>query len=122
MLIDCCAMERMFNRFFALQAERLCRLNQVYQELLDQAFMQQYETVHRLETNKLRNIGKFFAHLLYTDAIPWALWQNIVLTEETTTSSSRIFIKVMLQELSEQWGIRKLHERFQDIHYQEHFQ
>merc|ERR1740129_2286631 len=53
MLIDCCAMERMFNRFFALQAERLCRLNPVYQERFDQAFSVQFGTVHRLETNKL---------------------------------------------------------------------
>lgn len=74
MLIDCCAMEKMFNRFFVLQAERLCRLNPVYQDNFTEGFGVQYNTVHRLETNKLRNIGKFFAHLLYTDAIPWSIW------------------------------------------------
>merc|ERR1712060_612685 len=31
MLIDCCAMERMFNRFFALQAQRLSQLQPIYQ-------------------------------------------------------------------------------------------
>jgi pre-mRNA-splicing factor CWC22 len=111
MLIDCCAMEKMFNRFFALQAERLCRLNPVYQENFVESFGVQFSTVHRLETNKLRNIGKFFAHLLYTDAIPWSLMSQVRITEETTTSSSRIFIKVIFQELSEQWGIRKLVDR-----------
>merc|ERR1719262_1630079 len=59
MLIDCCAMDRMFNRFFALQAERLCRLNPAYQEQFEESFGVQFGTVHRLETNKLRNIGKF---------------------------------------------------------------
>lgn len=31
----------------------------------------QYMTIHRLETNRLRNVAKFFGHLLYTDAIDW---------------------------------------------------
>jgi len=114
MLIDCCAMDKMFNRFFALQAERLSRLVPAYQEHFAALFDQQFNTVHRLETNKLRNIGKFFAHLLYTDAIPWSIMTQIKITEETTTSSSRIFVKVILQELSEQWGIKKLAARLKD--------
>merc|ERR1712232_141309 len=114
MLIDCCAMEKQFNRFFCLQGERLCRLNPKYQEEFEEAFNAQFATVHRLETNKLRNIGKFFTHLLYTDALSWGLFLNIKITEETTTSSSRIFIKVIFQELSEQWGIKKLQARLSD--------
>lgn len=27
--------------------------------------------IHRLETNKLRNVASLFAHLLATDAISW---------------------------------------------------
>merc|ERR1719174_2677740 len=121
MLLDCCAMERMFNRFYSLQGERLCRLNPRYQEEFEEAFAQQFSTVHRLETNKLRNIGKFFAHLLYTDAITWGLFLQIKITEETTTSSSRIFIKVIFQELSEQWGIKKLKERLNDPEHTQFF-
>ncbi|CAJ1386664.1 unnamed protein product [Effrenium voratum] len=114
MLIDCCAMEKMFNRFFVLQAQRLCRLNPIYQDNFTEAFGVQFNTVHRLETNKLRNIGKFFAHLLYTDAIPWSIWAQVKISEETTTSSSRIFIKVIFQELSELWGIKKLVDRLRE--------
>merc|ERR1712083_91473 len=77
MLIDCCAMERMFNRFFALQAERLSRLNPTYQEKFQASWEIQFATVHRLETNKLRNIGKFYAHLLYTDAISWSILAGV---------------------------------------------
>lgn len=51
----------------------------------------------RLETNKLRNVAKFFAHLLGTDALPWQCLGYIRLTEEDTTSSSRIFIKILFQ-------------------------
>merc|ERR1712060_803831 len=81
----------------------------------------QFATVHRLETNKLRNIGKFYAHLLYTDAISWSILAGVRITEETTTSSSRIFIKVIFQELSEQWGIKKLAERLREPDLQSHF-
>jgi pre-mRNA-splicing factor CWC22 len=70
--------------------------------------------IHRLETNKLRNVAKFFAHLLGTDALPWHVLAYIRLTEEDTTSSSRIFIKILFQELSEHLGIRLLNERLND--------
>eukprot|EP00913_Durusdinium_trenchii_P034729 g32487.t1 len=40
--------------------------------------------------------------------------QQVKITEETTTSSSRIFIKVIFQELSEQWGIKKLVDRLRE--------
>ena len=36
-------------------------------------FPEQYSTCHRLDTNKLRNVAKMFAHLLYTDAISWTV-------------------------------------------------
>jgi hypothetical protein len=53
--------------------------------------------IHRLETNKLRNVACLFAHLLATDALPWSALTAITLTEEATTSSSRIFIKYLFQ-------------------------
>ena len=49
-------------------------------------FVDTYSTVHRLETGKLRNVGKFFAHLLFTDAIDWSVLSVIKLNEDDTTS------------------------------------
>ena len=66
-------------------------------EGFEENFAEQYGQIHRLETNKLRNVARFYAHLLYTDALQWTLLGYIRLTEEDTTSSSRIFIKIMLQ-------------------------
>lgn len=114
MLIDCCAMERTFQKFFVLQAERLCRLSPVYCDCFQEAFRRQYAMVHRLETSKLRNTAKFFAHLLYTDAVTWVILEEFKLSEETTTSSGRIFIKIILQELSEHMGLKQLRDRFAD--------
>ncbi len=46
-------------------------------------FEDQYSTCHRLETNKLRNVAKFFAHLLHSDAISWEVSGNISEYNET---------------------------------------
>lgn len=40
-----------------------------YQMAFDEVFATQYSSVHRLETNKLRNVAKFFAHLLGTRSL-----------------------------------------------------
>jgi pre-mRNA-splicing factor CWC22 len=55
-----------------------------------------------------------FAHLLFTDAISWQVLEHIRLTEEDTTSSSRIFLKILFQELSEYMGLGKLNLRLKD--------
>ena len=67
-----------------------------------------------MDTNKLRNVAKMFAHLLFTDAINWQVMTNIRLTEEDTTSSSRIFLKILFQELAEYMGLSKLNLRLKD--------
>lgn len=119
MLLECCSQERTYLRYYGLLGQRFCMLNKVYQENFEKCFVQQYSMIHRLETNKLRNVAKFFAHLLGTDALPWHVLAYIRLTEEDTTSSSRIFIKILFQELSEHLGIRLLNERLNDPAMQE---
>lgn len=57
----------------------------------------QYSSIHRFETNKLRNVAKFFGHLLYSDGLDWGVLEYIKLTEGDTTSSSRIFLKILFQ-------------------------
>ena len=57
-------------------------------------------------------MAKFFSHLLHTDAIGWEVLQVIKLNEDDTTSSSRIFIKLLFQELAEFLGMTKLVERY----------
>ena len=97
MLLECCSQERTYLRNYGLLGQRFCMINKVYQENFDKFFVQQYSMIHRLETNKLRNVAKFFAHLLRTDALPWHVLAYIRLTEEDTTSSSRIFIKILFR-------------------------
>ncbi|OIT27712.1 hypothetical protein A4A49_29048 [Nicotiana attenuata] len=122
MLLECCSQERTYLRYYGHLGQRFCMINKVYQENFDKCFVQQYSMIHRLETNKLRNVAKFFAHLLAADVLPWHLLAYIRLTEEDTTSSSRIFIKILFQELAEQLGIRLLNERLNDPTMQQSFE
>lgn len=121
MLVECCSNERSFLKYYGLMGQRFCMMHQKYQDAFDDVFRQQYETIHRLETNKLRNVAKFFAHLLATDALPWTCLEYIKLNEYDTTSSSRIFIKVLLLDLTEIQGLKILIERFNDPYMEDIF-
>jgi pre-mRNA-splicing factor CWC22 len=99
MIIECCIQERTYLRFYGLLAERFCLIKEIYKQCFETQFEEQYLKLHRLDTNKLRNLAKFFSHLLYTDAIDWSVFKIIKLTEEETTSSSRIFFKIIVQEV-----------------------
>lgn len=123
-----------------LFSQRFCLLKKEYMESFEAIFAEQYETIHRLETNKLRNVARLFAHLLYTDSVPWSVrtqtqqhelhseitqlkppdlvfnqvLECIKMSEETTTSSSRIFVKILFQELCAYMGLPKLNQRLKD--------
>ena len=113
MIIECCSQERTFLRYYGLIASRFCLLHQRWTEAFLEAFGAQYSTIHRLETNKLRNVAKLFAHLLHTDSLPWSCLSIIHLNEDETTSSSRIFLKILVQEMAEALGIGGLVKRFE---------
>jgi len=113
MLIECCSQERTFLRYYGLISSRFCLIDDRWRDAFMDAFSQQYSTIHRLETNKLRNVAKLFAHLLHTDAMPWSVLSVIHLNEDETTSSSRIFVKILIQEMAEAMGISKLKSRLE---------
>ncbi|XP_044019983.1 pre-mRNA-splicing factor CWC22 homolog [Aphidius gifuensis] len=121
MILDCCAEMRTYEKFVGLLAGRFCAINKIYKSSFEKIFKNSYETIHRLDMNKLRNLSKFFAHLLYTDSISWGVLNCIKLNEEDTTSSSRIFIKILFQELSEIMELPKLNARVKDVTLQDAF-
>ncbi len=112
MVIECCSQERSYSNFYGLIGERFCKLNRIWTDNFQEAFQKYYDTIHRYETNKLRNIGRFFGHLLASDAISWAVLHVVHMNEDETTSSSRIFVKIFMQEMMEEMGMGKLVERF----------
>lgn len=114
MIIECCSQERSYSKFYGLMGERFSKLHQTWSISYEQCFQTYYSTIHRYETNRLRNIARFFGHLLATDAIPWTVLDAVKMNEDDTTSSSRIFIKIMFQEILEGMGLKKLTERFKE--------
>lgn len=111
MLLECCGRMTSYSRYYALVAQRLCLMNKTYRDNFHKCFAQHYSTVHRLDTINLTNLAMFYANLIATDALPWRVLALICLTEEDTTSSSRIFIKVLFLELSQHLGLRLLDQR-----------
>lgn len=114
MIIECCSQERTYSKFYGLIGERFAKLNRLWIELFEASFAKYYDTIHRYETNRLRNIARFFGHLLGTDAIGWHVLSVVHLNEEETTSSSRIFIKILFQDLAEALGMSNLQSRLKD--------
>ena len=111
MIHECACQERSYMKYFGLTAQRLCVIRKPYMDSAELMFRETFATVHRLESNKLRNSARFFAHLFYSDAVPWTSLQCIRLNEEETNASSRIFIKIMFQELAEYMGLINLNAR-----------
>ena len=52
--------------------------------------------------------------MLSTDAISWHVLSIISLNEDDTTSSSRIFIKILVQDIVEALGMGEVQKRFKD--------
>jgi pre-mRNA-splicing factor CWC22 len=114
MVVECCSQEKTYTKFFGLIAERLAKIRRQWTDLFEDSFKKYYETIHRYETNRLRNIARLFGHMFGADAIGWHCFSIIHLNEEETTSSSRIFIKIMFQEITEELGMPKLQARMKD--------
>lgn len=111
MIIECCSQERTYNKFFGLIGERFCKLNRLWRQLFEDMFAKYYDTIHRYETNRLRIVAQFFGHLLSSDAISWEVFRAINLNEDDTTSSSRIFIKILIEDLAQGIGMKSLTAR-----------
>jgi pre-mRNA-splicing factor CWC22 len=114
MVVECCSQEKTYTKFYGGIGERLAKINRMWNELFETAFADYYEKIHRYDSNKLRNIARLFGHMFGSDAIGWHCLSIIHLNQEETTSASRIFIKILFQEISEEIGLKKLQARCRD--------
>ncbi|WFD21194.1 pre-mRNA-splicing factor cwc22 [Malassezia caprae] len=122
MVVECCSQERTYSKFYGHIGERLCKLHRRWSALYEQSFRTYYDTIHRYETNRLRNIARFFGALLATDAISWASFDVVYMNEDDTTSSSRIFIKILMNEMQSLLGLPALAARFREPSMQVYFE
>ena len=80
MVIEFCSPGRSYSTFCGLVSEHFCKLNRTRSESFEKAFETYYDTIHRHETNRLRNDPRFFGHLP-NDAISWTILQVIIMNE-----------------------------------------
>ncbi|EDR21607.1 pre-mRNA-splicing factor cwc22, putative [Entamoeba dispar SAW760] len=111
MVIECCSQEKTYKKYYGLASERLCVLYVLYKNLFIDQFKIQYQTIHLKDMNQIRNIAMLYSYLFYSNAIPWELFSIIKLTDDDTTSSSRVFLKIMFQNLFEEMGMKEFKEK-----------
>jgi len=114
MVVECCSQAPTYQKFFGLIGERFAKLNRLWNELFEAQFKTTYDIIHRYETNRLRNVARFFGHMFASDALGWHAMSCVVMTEDATTSSSRIFCKILFQEIAEIIGLAQVAERMKD--------
>ena len=59
-------------------------------------------------------MARLYGHLFAADAISWSALSCVRLTEDDTTSSARIFVKVLFQDLAEAMGLAALLARLRE--------
>ncbi|KAG6870844.1 hypothetical protein C0995_010165 [Termitomyces sp. Mi166 len=91
----------MLHLAYRLIGERLSKLNHAWTECFKTAFGNYYTMIHHYDTNRLRNIAHFFGDLFFTDSISWVVFECVKINEDETTSSSCIFIKILMNEIGE---------------------
>lgn len=106
-------MERIYQTFFGLLAERFCTYEDKFKELFERAFLSHYNNIFNQEANKIRNLAHLFGHLFHRRAIDWAILQPIRLAPDTTTAAARMFLKILLKDIAESMGIEGLVKEFQ---------
>ena len=114
MILDCCIEERVFINYYGLLGERLCKSKEEFMKIFHKAFVDRYASIDDYKTEKIRKMAKFFAYLLAHDAIDWYVFRCVDIREDYTTASSRIFLKILFQDLSLYLGLPTLGNRLND--------
>ncbi|WPK24175.1 hypothetical protein PUMCH_001438 [Australozyma saopauloensis] len=115
MIVKCCAQDKTYSKYFGVIGDKICRMGPKWQRTVSKQFCEKYDTIFQFEGPQLRNIGKFFGHLLASDvlSLPDTLG-HISLTESETTSAGRVFIKFIFQEMIEELGVGEVQKVLDD--------
>ncbi|SGZ54105.1 CIC11C00000001295 [Sungouiella intermedia] len=115
MIIKCCAQEKTYSKYFGVIGEKLCGMNRHWHDTFVQQFQEKYATIYQYEGLQLRNMGKFFGHLIASDTLdPKETLGCITLTEEASTSAGRVFVMFLFKALVEELGIEEVQQMVQD--------
>lgn len=115
MIVKCCAQEKTYSKYFGVIGEKMSGMSQEWNDTFTKEFQQKYDTCYRYEGSQLRNMGKFFGHMIASDNLrPQETLGHVELTETATNSASRVFIKFLFQELVEEMSVGEVKRLIQD--------
>ncbi|KAM3123651.1 hypothetical protein ACQ2H7_003111 [Candidozyma auris] len=115
MIIKCCAQEKTYSKYFGVIGEKMSGMSDSWNKTFTEQYQQKYDTCYQYEGSQLRNMGKFFGHLIASDSLrPQDTLGYVELTETATNSASRVFIKFLFQELVEEMGVNEVKRMIQD--------
>lgn len=117
-LVSSCSQEATYSKFYGITAERLCSSHRSWKPAFSKIFAENYENVTQFEPFQLRNVGKFWGHILASDYIGFEVFEQVHMNEEETTSSGRVYLKFLFQELVADLGIKELVERLREEYIQ----
>merc|ERR1712093_928458 len=108
MIFDAATRERTYNTTYGALSEILCRSGARFQHHFERYFSEFYAEVDDKDSKSIDVTARLFSHLLRGGGIHWRVLECIRLDEQTTTASSRKFIRVLLQDLGESMSVSAL--------------
>ncbi|AET40401.1 U2-type spliceosomal complex subunit CWC22 Ecym_5669 [Eremothecium cymbalariae DBVPG len=117
-LVKTCSQEQTYSKFYGTAAEKLRASHHSWEAAFQQTFKQIYESIGDFEPNQLRNMGKFWGHLLATDHLGYELFQWVQLNERDTNAAGRVYLKFIFQELVADLGVQEVQRRFNEKYIQ----
>ncbi|KAH3898996.1 U2-type spliceosomal complex subunit CWC22 SCDLUD_004417 [Saccharomycodes ludwigii] len=117
-IIKSSSQETTYSKFYGILAEKLCNTHSSWQKAFKEIFIENYNNCNDYEPNQLRNIGKFWGHLLATDYVGFEVFQCIHMNQEETTPAGRVYIKFIFQELVADLGVKELKEMLEEPYIQ----
>ena len=111
MIVDCCAEEKSYSSFYGNLARKLCEAEPRLPPLFFKEFVERYADSIDSDTQKSRRVASLFANLFASDSIDWLALSCVKLSESETTAASRIFLKVLFQEIAKSLGVENLRDR-----------
>jgi nucleolar MIF4G domain-containing protein 1 len=76
-LVQCCGHEKLFNKFYAYLAEKLCQHEHGYKVTFQFCFWDFWKTIEHASVRKIAHLAKLLVHLLLTEALSMSIIKAI---------------------------------------------
>lgn len=91
--------------------QKLCKSSTGFVSSFENIFPEFYRKIHTQNKDSIENTAKLYAYLLTSNIVTWEVLSNLRLSAKETVTR-RIFIEILLKEMSEHIGIEKLKKQF----------